>query len=98
MKFDLRAAGFGVVFGSETVRPWAETLTDLPRNYVSTLDCTVIPDAAASRSFSICHQLKPGVFLGFCFRYFDTNFLTQGIEIAKQTVVSITGKMPAQKL
>jgi hypothetical protein len=85
-------------FGTRTVRSWAETLTDLPRNYVSALDCTVIPDAAASRSFSVCHlQLKPGVFLGFCFRYFDTDFLTQGIEITKQTVVGVTGKMPAQK-
>jgi hypothetical protein len=40
------------------------------------------------RSFSVCHlQLKPGVFPGFCFRYFDTDFFTLGIEITKQTVV-----------
>jgi len=42
-------------------------------------------------------QHKPGAFLGFCFRYFDLDFLAQGIEITKQTVVGVTGKMPAQK-
>jgi hypothetical protein len=29
-KFDLSRSGFGGVFGSKTVRPWAETLIDLP--------------------------------------------------------------------
>src|SRR5258705_1578956 len=97
VKFVFARSGFGCGFGSKTVRPWAETLTDLSRIYGDSAGA--IPDAAASRSFSVCHlQLKPGAFLGFCVRYFDADFLAQGIEIAKQTVVSITGKMPAQKL
>ena len=29
-KFDFARGGFGGVFGSGTVRPWTETLTDLP--------------------------------------------------------------------
>ena len=32
--FDLSCSGFGGVFGSETVRPRAETLTDLPRRAI----------------------------------------------------------------
>jgi hypothetical protein len=35
MKFDLPRSGFGGVFGSATVRPWAETLIDLPRREIT---------------------------------------------------------------
>jgi hypothetical protein len=104
MKFDLSRSGFGGVFWKRVSAVQHEgRVTDRPGQLALAADLAqyVLQEGiqlGQKPSFSVCHlQLKPGVFLGFSFRYFDTDFLTQGIEITKQTVVGVTGKMPAQK-